>query len=115
MARPLRLEFPGALYHITARGNERRAIVREDEDRHRFLTLLGRTVDVFRWTLPACVLMDNHYHLLAETPEPNLSRGVRQLNGLYGQGFNRRHGRVGHLFQGRFKSILVGPTPTAIP
>jgi len=107
MARPLRLEFPGALYHVTTRGHERRAIARDDEARHRFLTLLGQTVGVFRWTLHAYVLMDNHYHLLVETPEPSLSRGMRQLNGLYGQAFNRRHGRVGHLFQGRFKSILV--------
>src|SRR5712692_7480885 len=107
MARPLRLEFPGALYHVTARGNERRAIVRDDEDRKTFLAILARTVRLFRWTLHAYVLLGNHYHLLVETPEPNLARGMRQLNGFYGQTFNRRHGRSGHLFQGRFKAILV--------
>lgn len=107
MARPLRLEFPGALYHVTARGNERHAIVRDEDDRQQFLGLLARTVSVFRWTLHAYVLMTNHYHLLVETAEPNLSRGMRQLNGIYGQAFNRRHGRVGHLFQGRFNGILV--------
>jgi len=93
MARPLRLEFPGALYHVTARGNESRAIVRDDEDRATFLAILARTVRLFRWTLHAYVLLDNHYHLLVETLEPNLARGMRQLNGLYGQTFNRRHGR----------------------
>ncbi|NKB54921.1 MAG: helix-turn-helix domain-containing protein [Alphaproteobacteria bacterium] len=80
MARPLRIEFAGALYHLTAR---------------------------FRWRTHAYCLMDNHYHLLVETPAPNLSRGMRQLNGVYTQRFNRRHGRVGHLFQGRFTAILV--------
>src|SRR5437867_12869163 len=89
---PLRLEFPGALYHVTARGNERRPIVRDDADRERFVVTLAHTVKVFRWTLHAYVLTDNHYHLLVETAEPNLSRGMRQLNGLYGQAFNRRHG-----------------------
>jgi putative transposase len=107
MTRPLRLESPGALYHVTARGNERRAIVRDDQDRQRWLTVLGQVVHLYRWTLHAYVLMDNHYHLLVETPEPTLSRGMRQLNGLYGQAFNRRHGRVGHLFKGRFKAIVV--------
>src|SRR5262245_16516212 len=75
MARPLRLDFPGALYHVTTSGNDRRALARDDEDRHRFLTLLGQTVGVFRWTLHAYVLMDNHYHLLIETPEPWEQRG----------------------------------------
>ncbi|HQR44882.1 MAG TPA: transposase [Thermoanaerobaculia bacterium] len=107
MSRPLRLEHPGALWHVTSRGNERREIFRDDADRELFLGILGRVVSVFRWRLYAWVLMDNHYHLLLETPEPNLSRGMRQLNGLYTQRFNRRHGRDGHLMQGRFKSILV--------
>lgn len=92
---------------MTTRGNERRDIFREDADRVEFLAILGRTVTLFRWRLHGYVLMGNHYHLLVETPEPTLSRGMRQLNGLYTQGFNRRHRRVGHLFQGRFKAILV--------
>jgi REP element-mobilizing transposase RayT len=107
MSRPLRLEFSGAFWHITARGNERREIFRGDDDRIEFLRILGRTVTLFRWRLHAYVLMGNHYHLLVETPEPTLSRGMRQLNGFYTQAFNRRHRRVGHLFQGRFKAILV--------
>jgi REP element-mobilizing transposase RayT len=107
MSRPLRLEHPGALWHVTSRGNERREIFRDDPDRELFLETLGRVVAMFRWRLYAWVLMNNHYHLLLETPEPNLSRGMRQLNGIYTQRFNRRHGRSGHLMQGRFKGILV--------
>lgn len=107
MSRPPRLEFAGALWHVTSRGNEKREVFRDDADRTVFLSILGRTVALFRWTLHAYVLMGNHFHLLVETPEPTLSRGMRQLNGLYTQAFNRRHGRSGHLFQGRFKSVLV--------
>ena len=107
MARPLRLEFPGAIYHVTARGNARNAIFIGDEDRALFLDGLGEVVARFGWRCHAYCLMDNHYHLLIETPEANLSRGMRQLNGVYTQRFNRRHGRVGHVFQGRFKAIVV--------
>ena len=107
MSRPLRLEFAGALWHVTSRGNEKREIFRDEADREVFLAILGRTVGLFRWTLHAYVLLRNHFHLLVETPEPTLSRGMRQLNGLYTQAFNRRHRRVGHLLQGRFKSVLV--------
>ncbi len=107
MSRPLRIEFPGALYHVTARGNARRDIVEDDDDRRCFVDLLAETVQSRRWRLYAYCLMDNHYHLLVETPEPNLSRGMRQLNGVFTQRTNRRHGRVGHVFQGRYKSILV--------
>jgi len=107
MARPLRVEFPGALYHLTARGNARQAIFEDDADRRRFLRLLGREVEQQGWRCYAYCLMDNHYHLLIETPEPNLVTGMRRLNGAYTQGFNRRHKRVGHLFQGRYKSIVV--------
>jgi len=82
-------------------------VFRDDLDRERFLAVLSRTVELFRWRLHAYVLMGNHYHLLLETPEPTLSRGMRQLNGVYTQAFNRAHRRVGHLFQGRFKAILV--------
>jgi REP element-mobilizing transposase RayT len=105
MARPLRLDHAGAVWHVTSRGNERREIFRDDEDRERFLTTLGRVIRIFRWRVHAYVLMGNHYHLLVETPEANLSRGMRHLNGVYTQEFNRRHGRVGHLLQGRFKAI----------
>ena len=111
MARPVRLEYPGALWHVTVRGNERRHVFRAESDRLFFLDLLGRTVGLFRWRLHAYVLMGNHYHLLVETPEPTLSRGMRELNGVYTQAFNRRHRRSGHLFQGRFKSILVEKQP----
>src|SRR5512140_3156126 len=97
MSRPLRLEHAGAFWHVTVRGNERRAIFRDDADRRELLEVLARVVDVFRWRVHAYVLMGNHYHLLLETPEPTLSRGMRQLNGIFTQRFNRRHGRVGHL------------------
>lgn len=107
MARPLRLEFPGALYHVTSRGNARGPIFVDDGDRVVLLELLGRTVARHRWHCPAYCLMGNHYHLLIETPEADLSVGIRQLNGVYTQRFNRRHDRVGHLFQGRYKAILV--------
>jgi REP element-mobilizing transposase RayT len=107
MARPLRLAFAGGVYHVTARGNERKAIVRDDGDRARFLDTLAAMVDQYGVVCHAWVLMDNHYHLLLETPSPNLSLAVRYLNGVYTQRFNRRHRRVGHLFQGRFKAIVV--------
>ena len=107
VTRPLRLEHPGAVWHVTARGNERKELFRDDVDRERFLSILGRTVTLFQWRLHAYALMGNHYHLLLETPIPTLSRGMRQLNGVYTQTFNRRHRRSGHLLQGRFKAILV--------
>jgi len=107
MARPLRIEFPGALYHITSRGNARKPIFLADPDRHAFLDTLGAVVGRYRWLCHAYCLMTNHYHLLVETPEANLSRGMRQLNGVYTQRFNRRNDRVGHVLQGRFKGILV--------
>jgi len=107
MARPLRLEFPGAVYHVTSRGNAREAIFLDKEDRESFLEVLSSVVARFRWICHAYCLMENHYHLLVETREGNLSSGMRQLNGVYTQVFNRRHKRVGHLFQGRYKGILV--------
>jgi REP element-mobilizing transposase RayT len=107
MARPLRLEYDGAFYHLTSRGNERKAIFKDDRDRQLFLDTLGQVTERFHWLCHAYCLMDNHYHLVVETPDANLSRGMRQLNGVYTQAFNRRHRRVGHLFQGRFKGILV--------
>jgi putative transposase len=107
MARPLRIEFAGALYHVTARGNERRDIFFSDDDRSRFLDTLSEVCARFNWRCHALCQMTNHYHLLVETPQANLSRGMRQLNGVYTQSVNRRHRRVGHLFQGRFTGILV--------
>ena len=107
MARSLRLEFVGALYHLTGRGNARQKIFLDEEDRHRFLEFLGKEVEQQGWLLYAYCLMDNHYHLLLETPEPNRVAGRRRLNGVYTQAFNRRHRRVGHLLQGRYKAILV--------
>jgi len=107
MARPLRIEFAGALYHITARGNERRDIFFEEADRAMFLDILGNVCKRFNWLCHAYCQMTNHYHLLIETPEGNLSKGMRQLNGVYTQYINRSHNRVGHLFQGRFKGIMV--------
>jgi REP element-mobilizing transposase RayT len=107
MARPLRIAFPGALYHVTARGNARQDIFLDAEDRQRFLGILARVVSRFHLLVHAYCLMDNHFHLVVETPEANLSTAMRQLNGVYTQAFNRRHGRVGHVLQGRFKAILV--------
>jgi REP element-mobilizing transposase RayT len=107
MARPLRIEYDGALYHVTSRGNERKPIFKDDGDRELFLTTLRQVSERFHWLCHAYCLMGNHYHLVIETPDGNLSKGMRQLNGVYTQAFNRRHHRVGHLFQGRFKGILV--------
>ncbi len=107
MARPLRIEYPGALYHITTRGNARRAIFRDDSDRRLFLDTLRRVCDRYHWLCHAYCLMDNHYHLVVETPDGNLAIGMRQLNGIYTQAYNRRHRRSGHVFQGRYKAILV--------
>lgn len=107
MTRPLRLEYAGALYHVTARGDRLEDIFFEDEDRRDYLTVLGEVCERFNWVVHAYCEMTNHYHLLVETVDGNLWRGMRQLNGVYTQRFNRRHGLVGHLFQGRYKAILV--------
>ena len=107
MARPLRIEFSGALYHVTSRGDRREPIFEDNEDRVLFLGTLAEGVERFNWVCHAYCLMTNHYHLVVETPDGNLSKGMRHLNGVYTQASNRRHARVGHLFQGRFKAILV--------
>lgn len=107
MARPLRLEFAGAVYHVTSRGDRREDIYLDDEDRREWLAVLGLVCERFNWVVHAYCQMTNHYHLLIETVDGNLSAGMRQLNGLYTQRLNRRHGIVGHLFQGRYKAILV--------
>jgi putative transposase len=107
MARPLRIEYEGALYHLTSRGNARERIFFTDSDREAFLGILGDVVERFGWLCHAYCLMTNHYHLLIETPNANLSRGMRHLNGVYTQWINRHNKRTGHIFQGRFKSVLV--------
>lgn len=107
MARPLRIEFSGALYHVTSRGDGREDIFLDDADRGEFLAVLAESCRRFALALHAYCLMGNHYHLVVETREATLSRALRQLNGVYTQRFNRRHGRVGHVFQGRYKAILV--------
>jgi REP element-mobilizing transposase RayT len=109
MARPLRIVCPGAWYHVTARGNERRDIFRDDKDRFHFLETLGEMTVRFDVRIHAYVLMGNHYHLLLELRQANLSQAVQWLNVSYSVWFNRRHRRSGHLFQGRFKSIVVEP------
>ena len=107
MTRPLRLEFAGALYHVTSRGDHSEIIYRDDTDRIVWLDILKRVCQRFNFVVHAFCQMTNHFHLLIETVEGNLSQGMRQLNGLYTQHFNRRHQLVGHLFQGRYKAILV--------
>jgi REP element-mobilizing transposase RayT len=107
MARPLRIERPGGRYHVTARGNEQKAIYRGERDRLHFLELLAELPERFGVRIHAYTLMDNHFHLLMETPEANLSRAMQWLSVSYSVWFNRRHNRSGHLFQGRFKAVLV--------
>ena len=107
MARPLRLEFPDAIYHVTSRGDRREPIFEDDLDRDAFLTTLAQATARFDAAVLAYCLMDNHYHLVIHTRRGNLSRLMQQLNGIYTQTYNRRHNKVGHLFQGRFKGILV--------
>ena len=107
MARPLRLELAGGLYHVTSRGDGREDIYLSDTDRLAWLEIFTQVCQRFNWICHAWCQMDNHYHLLIETPEANLSQGMRQLNGVYTQYFNRSNGRVGHVYQGRYKAILV--------
>jgi len=107
MAQPIRVEFEGALYHLTARGNERRAIFRSDADRNLFLEALGQCAGEFGALVHAFCLMPNHYHLVLETPKANLSQTIGWLQTTYTIRFNRRHRHSGHLFQGRFKAHLV--------
>ena len=102
MARPLRIEFAGALYHNTSRGDRREAIYEDDEDREAFLRVVAEVVERYHWVCYGFCLKTNHYHLLVETREGNLSQGMRHLNGVYTQASNLRHRRVGHLCQGRF-------------
>ncbi len=107
MVRPLRIEFPGAVYHVTARGDRREPIFDDDGDRELLLAIVGQTLERFDAQMLAYCLMGNHYHFVLHTRRANLSALMRQLNGVYSQAYNRRHGKVGHLLQGRFKAILV--------
>lgn len=107
MARPLRIEYDGALYHVTSRGNARKPIFKDDEDRNVFMETFNKVNKRYNWLCHAYCLMSNHYHLIIETPDGNLSKGMRQLNGVYTQQFNQRHHRVGHILQGRYKAILI--------
>ena len=107
MVRPLRIEYAGAVYHVTSRGDRHEPIAKDDFDRRSFFDILGQALQRFDAQAWAYCLMDNHYHLVLHTREANLSRLMRQINGVYTQNFNRRHRLSGHLFQGRFKAILV--------
>ncbi|MCX7162323.1 MAG: transposase [Rhodocyclales bacterium] len=107
MARPLRIELSGGLYHVTSRGDRREDIFFSEGDRRTWLDIFGQVCERFNWVCHAYCQMTNHYHIVVETPEGNLSQGMRQLNGVYTQSVNRTHGRVGHVFQGRFTGILV--------
>ena len=107
MARPLRIEFPGAVYHVTSRGDRREAIFLDDLDRTTFLAVVAKALARLDAQVLAHCLMDNHYHLVLYTRQANLSLLMRHINGVYTQEFNRRHAKVGHVFQGRFKAILV--------
>jgi len=107
MSRPLRIEFPGAVYHVTSRGDRREPIYGDDDDRAAQLAVIADAADRFDAQVLAYCLMGNHFHLVLHTRRANLSRLMRHVNGVYTQAYNRRHGVVGHLFQGRFKAILV--------
>jgi len=107
MTRPLRIEYPGAFYHITSRGNARQNIFKTKKDFINFLDTLKENTKRYNWECCAYCLMSNHYHLLIKTLDPNLSHGMRQLNGVYTQKFNYKHKTVGHIFQGRYKAVLV--------
>ncbi len=106
MSRPVRIEFPGAHYYVTSKGLNDKSVFRDKEDRAVFLNVLSGVVSRFGWMLHSYVMMDSHYHLVVECPQANLSKGMRQLNGVYTQHFNRRHIEDGPLFQGRFRSVL---------
>lgn len=107
MARPLRIELAGGLYHVTSRGNQRQSIFLTDDDRQMWLDIFGSVCKRFNWVCHAWCQMTNHYHIVVETIEGNLSQGMRQLNGVYTQRFNRMHHRVGHVFQGRYRAIII--------
>lgn len=107
MGRPLRIEYPGAFYHVTSRGNEKKDVFKSQKDREKFLSYLESATERYGAAVHAYCLMSNHYHLLMETPEGNLSQIMRHINGAYTNYFNTKRKRAGHLFQGRYMAILV--------
>ncbi|MEO3429375.1 transposase [Pelagibius sp. CAU 1746] len=107
MARPLRLELPGAVYHLTTLGNAGQTVFRAAEDSELFLEIVGQACERFDWRCLAYCLLPDRYHLVVETRRATLARGMRQINGRYTQAFNRRHGVGGHLFQGRYRAVMV--------
>lgn len=107
MARPLRIEYPGAFYHVTSRGNEQKDVFKSQKDREKFLSYVESAVVRYGAVVHTWCLMSNHYHLLLETPSGNLSQIMRHINGAYTTYFNVKRKRAGHLFQGRYKAILV--------
>ena len=107
MPRKLRIQATGAFYHVMSRGNNKQKIFLSDDDRADFLEIFAKVVSDYSWVCHAYCLMGNHYHLLVETPEANISEGMQRLNGNYCRGFNKKHGRVGHVLQGRYLSSLV--------
>jgi REP element-mobilizing transposase RayT len=107
MSRSLRVQYPGAIYHVTSRGSRRAPIVLDDEDRGQFWSRIGETVVKYGWEMFAAALMTNHFHLFFRTPQPNLSRGMQYLLGGYARWYNQRHRTVGHVFQGRFRGHII--------
>ena len=107
MPRPHRIQLAGGFYHVTQRGTNGLAIFFDDDDRRFFLGLLALTVRRQAWGLDAYCLMTNHFHLVIGTPQANISAGMQRLSGIYGQRFNERHQRFGHVFQGRFGSTMI--------
>ena len=112
MARKLRIEYPGAIYHVMSRGDRREAIFSDDADRDTFLETLTEACAKTAWELQAWCLMNNHFHLVVETPQPNLVAGMKWLLGTYTARFNRRHGKIGHLFAGRYKALVLDGSGT---
>ena len=107
MVRPLRIEYPGAWYHVTSRGNEKKKIFSDDQDKRSFLEILSATSTLYAVEVHSYVLMENHFHLVLTTPEANLSGFMQRFNTTYTVTYNRRHKRSGHLYQGRYKAILI--------
>ena len=107
MARKLRVQYPGAIYHVMNRGDRREAIFEDDHDRQRFMETLNDACQKAAWQIHAFCLMPNHFHLVVETPQPNLTAGMKWFLGTYTVRFNRRHKEFGHLFSGRFKALVV--------
>ena len=107
MTRPLRIEFPGAFYHVTSRGNKRQNIFENHEDRNTFINVFAKVIKTYGWRCFAFCLMDNHYHILIQTPNGDLSSGMRDLNGIYTQLYNQKHQTTGHILEGRYKAFVI--------